>query len=821
MDKINFNHDWMIAAIDQTTPFLVNHQGTFKKINLPHDAMIEKKRNPNCVNGSRSGYFEGDNYLYLKYFSVPSHFSDKRIYIEFEGIYMNSMIYVNNSFIGKWPYGYTGFHFEISKHLKFGEMNEIRVIVLSKMEPNSRWYSGNGIYRNVNLYVGDIIHIPINGIKITTHFESLKKVQIETITTIKTNQDIDDKITMSSEIFDCNHHLIQCSKMDIHVKHNMPPIHQMFCMDNPSLWSPTSPNLYIFRQTILKNNEKIDQFESKFGIRKLEIDSKNGLKINEEPIKLRGACIHHDHGLLGSCAYEDAEERKIKALKSAGFNAIRSAHNPISKYALDVCDKEGILVIDEAFDVWNHSKSEFDYSLWFNEWWEKDIEAMIDKDFNHPSVIMYSIGNEIKEIGLESSIEIGKKIRDKVRFLDSTRWITNAINGMFSVMDKMEEIMGFIMQKNAEKNQMRLEKPVGKPSPDELMSMIISNQNEIVKYPLVDERLNPHFDYCDIAGYNYMTARYVDDSIKYSNRIILGTETLSPEIGKIWPMIEKSTNIIGDFCWTGWDYLGETGVGQFCYDGVIPTFNMTYPCLTANVGDIDITGFRKPISYYREIVFGLRKTPYIAVQRPIYYGKKMMKLPWVDTDCVESWSWNGFEDKKVIVEVYSDADEVELILNDKVIGRKKVGVDQEYKAIFDMIYQPGTLQACNIRNDIKCETFIIKSPSNASIKLNPNKHILKADSNDLCFIDIDIKDLDGNRQTYPEICVKAFITGHAQLIGFGSGDSNNSKHFNDQTMTTYDGRLLAILKAGKTPGKAIFAVESEGFERKEIVIEII
>lgn len=821
MHKYCFNEGWTVAPLGEMMPFLAMPDTPAKEVTLPHDAMIERPRNPNCVNGSRTGYFEGGNYIYVKRYFAPQEHSGKITVIEFEGIYMNSMIYVNDVLVGKCPYGYTCFNINIGDYLKYGDINEIKVMVLAAAEPNSRWYSGTGIFRNVNLFIGSTLHIPVNGVKITPDDVSTKRAGITVETKIEGLGHQDGEVLLVSEIMDSAGMVAASEKMAVTGKQDDAHFRQKLFVENPSLWSVDTPVLYKCRSTLLIGGEAVDWQETTFGIRKLQLDRENGLRINGESVKLRGACIHHDNGVLGACAFERAEERKVQILKSAGFNAIRSAHNPMSKAMLEACDREGMLVIDEAFDMWTHGKAAYDYSLWFSEWWEKDITAMVEKDYNHPCVIMYSIGNEIKETGIAGSVGLGKMLADKIRSLDDTRFITNGVNGMFSVMNRMGEIMGALMHQKSLSGEIPPPDPSKRPGPDEMMAMVIALQGDIVCHPLVDQATKDCFAVCDVAGYNYMTSRYEADGEAYPGRIILGTETLSPEIGSTWPAVTRNSYIIGDFCWTGWDYIGETGVGQFCYDRALPSFNMPYPCLTANVGDIDITGFRRPISYYREIVFGLRKEPYLAVQRAEYYGQPVVNFPWVDTDCIESWTWHGFEGKKVIVEVYSDAEEVELRLNGKTVGRKIVGEQKRFKAFFEISYEQGELSAVNIRSGNYAECVSLHTAAGVpELVLSSDRDVLKCGTNDLAFVTIEIKDRNGTVYTCETAKVSIEVLGAATLQGFGSGDSNSSENFFDSARTTFDGRLLAVVRAGKEQGVAKIIATAHGYEGKELIIQI-
>lgn len=388
---------------------------------------------------------------------------------------------------------------------------------------------------------------------------------------------------------------------------------QRLFVDDPSLWSPDSPSLYAAGVTLTDSDGDVDTEIVTFGIRSLRLDPSHGLRVNGEIVKLRGACVHHDNGVLGAATFARAEERRVELLKDAGFNAIRMSHNPMSKAMLNACDRLGMLVVDEAFDMWTSGKNEFDYSLNFPEWWERDIEAMVAKDFNHPSVIMYSIGNEIPETGSPSGAAWGRELAEKVRSLDHTRYVTNGINGMLAVMADLASL-----RKQAAET---VNEGAGINT---LMADPAQGMNAIGASELVTRRTAESFAVLDVAGMNYMEARYAPDRELFPNRIILGTESFTTRIDGIWRLVKQHGHVIGDFAWTGWDYLGEVGIGRPQYltpDAPRASFAAPYPHLLAESGDIDITGHRRPASYYREIVFGLRTRPYLAVKRPQHQGR--------------------------------------------------------------------------------------------------------------------------------------------------------------------------------------------------------
>ncbi len=545
----------------------------------------------------------------------------------------------------------------------------------------------------------------------------------------------------------------------------------------------------------------MDEETTSFGIRSLTLDSERGLCINGDTIKLRGACIHHDNGVIGAVTIDRAEERRVEILKKAGFNALRSSHHPMSKSLLYACDRLGMLVMDESFDMWTSSKSENDYALHFPVWWEKDIEAMVNKDYNHPSVIMYSIGNEIPEIGSPIGSIWGRKLSEKIRSLDSTRFVTNSVNFMLAVMSDLAQ-----------------QKELMEPEADEaggintMMNDLGDLMANIVASELCTTKTAEAFASVDIAGYNYGDARYLMDKDLFPNRIIVGSETFSNRIDKSWNLIKKNNHLIGDFAWAGWDYLGEAGVGRVQYDmeEVTHYIQSTYPWITAWVGDIDIIGNRRSVSYYREIVFGLRKAPYIAVQRPQHYFKKATLSSWGWSDSISSWSWNGYEGKPIKVEVYADAEEVELLVNGKSVGKAVTGEANRFKAEFDTVYEPGDVTAVAYIGGQEIGRMTLHSASGGvMLEADADRTEITASDSDLAFVMISLVDDYGNLYNTADRKVKVKVNGPGLLQGLGSANPASEEDFFDDEHTTFDGKVLAVVRP-TAKGTITVTITAEG-----------
>lgn len=783
MKRINFNNNWKVKLENDHH----SSPNPWIDIQLPHDAMFTTQRNEKAWNGSKKAFFSNGIWEYCKTFEVPEDWKDKHVVLEFEGVYCQSMVYVNGSFAGQRPYGYSEFTIDMDKYLRYNAANEIKVIARSS--DDSRWYSGAGIYRNVNLLVSELLHVPVNGIRITTEAATARKAVIDIGTMVENLTYSSCLVQLHTELLAPDGTIVGKDSVPVTVNRNERiKINQRISIQNPELWNVNTPKLYTCKTTLMVNGEQKDTDENRFGIRTLMLDTIEGLQINGDTIKLRGCCIHHDNGVIGARTFAAAGHRKIRKLKEAGFNAIRSSHHPASRALLNACDELGMLVMDEAFDMWTICKSSGDYALHFPTWWEKDIEAMVAKDYNHPSVILYSIGNEISDVETGHGSSWGRKLAQKIKELDRTRFTINSVNGMLCAMGKVQEYMAN-MQQSLKSNGGDI---------NETMANAGKKMGSVVQIPEIGVATEETLSSVDIAGYNYMVDRYIMDHENYPNRMIIGSETFTRDIAKIWGLVKDYTHIIGDFCWTGWDYLGETGIGKVSYDDNKQLMNFTfygdYPWITAWCGDIDITGYRLPASYYREIVYGIRTQPFIAVKKPEHYGKTPSVSPWSWSDSVSSWSFEGYEDKPVCVEVYSASEEVELILNGAVIGRKNVGENYDFITEFDTIYQKGKLEAITYTDGVETGRFSLNSAEDELVlKASVEQTVIDADGQGLAYINIELTDKNGNLHIRKDRRITLTLEGSGECIGFGSGSPFTTESYLDNECTTYNGRALAVV----------------------------
>ena len=752
-------------------------------VHLPHDAMLLETRDAACRNGVNSGYFPGGKYIYEKTFRIEAEDTGKSIVLHFEGVYQNCAVWINGRTAGAHKYGYTAFDIDISEHIRAGE-NIVTIHVDNSLEPNCRWYSGSGIYRPVTLFIRDRKYI--------------RTVHIETVSydppVIRVETDGD-----TVEIYDGDA-LIASGKPDV------------LSLPGAKLWSAEQPYLYT---CVVKTAR--DERSVSFGIRKLEWSAKTGLLVNGRRILLRGGCIHHDHGVLGACEFAAAEERRIRILKENGFNAVRMAHNPASRITMDVCDRLGIYVMDEAFDGWYTPKTYHDYARWFEEEWRDDLTAMVESAWNHPCVILYSTGNEVSETATPKGAAMCKRLAQFVRSLDSTRPVTAGINVLLNVYANMG--LGVYKDKGDYKPEPL---PQAGGYREKKTGSAFFNARSAQLGPLMffmsggrkgDRACRGAAEGLDVLGLNYASSRYDEDARQYPDRMMVGSETMAADLPYNWERVKKYPQLIGDFVWSAWDYLGEACIGDWTYHSYcgLP--------LLAGQGMIDITG--KPLASmaFMQVVWGLRKKPFIGV-RPLNHAKEQPSIgAWQFTNAIDSWSWQGYEGVKAVVEVYADAAEVRLTLNGAEIGTKPV---KKYKAMFKAPYVRGTLtaEALDASGRVVSTHSLTSANTETVLTAKPEKAVLKADGQDLCYLPIEFTDRDGVLKPFIEQRVEVSVSGAASLAGFGSALCKTDEVFDKTYHHSYRGRALVVLRAGTLPGTARIAIKSAGMEPVTVNIEV-
>ncbi|WP_106401071.1 glycoside hydrolase family 2 TIM barrel-domain containing protein [Actinocorallia populi] len=814
MIRISFNDGWQ--ARPKVNPFaeLSGTSVPFRPVTLPHDAMITQDRvKPDSAATMENGagaYFPGGVFEYRKAFFVPEEHRGKRVFFEFEGVYRDATVHINGDYAGQRPYGYSHFHIDADRFLRFGQDNEI--CVEARAHRDSRWYTGAGIYRDTWMLVGETARIAPDGVRVTTPDIDRDRAVVEVAVKVENDSLAIRTLELAAEIRDAVGTVVAADTAKVTVLPGEPATARprLYVLD-PALWSTDSPSLYTCGLSLREGAEEVDAETVTFGIRSLQLDPRFGLRINGETVKLRGACVHHDNGVLGAATFARAEERRVELLKAAGFNAIRMSHQPMSKAMLDACDRFGVLVMDEAFDMWTSAKSEFDYSLHFPEWWERDIEAMVAKDFNHPSVVFYSIGNEIPEVGSTVGAAWGRRLAEKVRSLDGTRYVTNGINNMLAVLP---EVMKARQQAKAADEGAGINTVMADAG--DMMNMVSASE-------MVTERTAESYAVLDVAGMNYSESRYALDKDLFPGRIIVGTETFSTHIEGNWKLVEQYDHVIGDFTWTGWDYLGEVGIGRPQYltpENPRPVHVGPYPYLLAGCGDLDITGHRRPVSYYREIVFGLRSEPYVAVRRPEHHGKTWGASPWAWSDAVSSWTWPGSEGAPIAVEVYGDADEVELLVNGSSLGRRPTGREQAFRTEFETVYEPGELVAIAYRDGTESGRHLVRSAEGpVRLRAEADRQAITTANGDLAYVTFTLTDAAGTVHTAANRPVRVEVSGDGVLAGFGSAAPATEERFDATEHRTYEGRALAVLRPTGA-GKIRLLASASDCEPVEILVAV-
>lgn len=781
-----------------------------RTVSLPYDAQIFERRNSAFPHAS--GSFPVGKWEYRKTFFIPAEWKGQSISFLFEGVYQRALVYINHDLAANHAYGYTPFLISGEKYIRYGEENEITVLV--HLADGARWYSGTGIYRDVYLLTGGPVCVAPYGLKTTTEYCNASEASIVVDTAI-TNRNGEPKETVYAvlEIKDPSGNAVAKSRSPVTVVlGETEHYRQRLYIRTPALWGTETPSRYTVRVTLAASNQSIlDTATEEFGIRAFMLDPENGLRMNGEPIKLRGAAVHHDNGPVGAVSTDFIEERRLKKLKEAGFNAVRTAHNPPSPAFLRVCDRLGLLVMLEAFDTWSMEKVDFDYTMDFEKCWKEDIRAIVDMAYNHPSVLMYSIGNEIADTGSALGSRRGRRIVDYIRSLDGSRYIINAINGMVSVMGIIEKLRDD-SQKQADQD--------GQNAINHMMHSLADTMKEIMRLDAVTCLTEEAFACVDIGGYNYMDIRYHDDARRFPNRIMCGTETFVPDIDAVWERVMTNSHVIGDFCWTGWDYMGEPSTGLIKYEAPPMEYGMglPFPALTSAVGEFSICGYRQPQSYYHEIVLKRRREPYISVLSPGNYGKTPYVTPWSWFDGTASWAWDGYEGRPTRVEVYSDAGAVELFINGRSLG---VQEPQRLKAVFDVVYEPGEIRAVNIRNGRQAEAFALKSADGGGhIVIRPELPAVSLDKGEFIYLPITAEGRNEVTLVTRRDAVSLTVEGCAELIGFATDDPLPEEDICDRKRSLYQGRALAVLRPVSAGTVRITAASEElGSAYAEILVE--
>jgi beta-galactosidase len=784
-----------------------------KVVNLPHDGMIGTPVSPDAPASVDMGYFTGGLSNYTKYVFIPKEWEQECVGLKFDGVMMNASVDVNGSKVAHWHNGYAPKYVDLTDYVTFGEENRITINVNTSMQPNSRWYTGSGLYRGALLLHGPRVHLVPDGIFVYTKEVAdgyaFLEAQVEVENAGLGNRLVEVALTLSPEGSEV---VAAETKRVIQVGARKNEMARMtMTVKDPMLWDADQPNLYRVKASVkdlgvyrthFERDEivMVDEATTLFGIRTITADAIRGLLINGKSVKLKGGCLHHDNGLLGSVTLLKVEERKVKKLKEVGFNAIRTAHNPPSAALIEACDRLGMYVFDEAFDAWFIGKRGGDYNQFFTADWEQDLTAFVKRDRSHPSVILWSTGNEIPERGgLGDGYARATMLAEKVRSLDGTRPVSNGICSFWSGLDDALA---------AGQNQAQ-------------------NANDD-RTTLWERATEPFTNGMDVVGYNYMEDLYEQDHEMFPERVILGSENFPKEIGFRWPLVEKLPYVIGEFTWTAWDYLGEAGLGKAVYYAVddadaptkpweiMPQGTSPYPWRTANDADFDITGQMLPQGAYRSIVWGSDQT-YLYSMHPETYGKRELTSLWGFPAVFSCWNYENVGAPIELV-VFSKAEEVEVLVNGNSIGRKQVSKERPLpnSVRFETTYQPGKVVAISYQNGkevSRAELSTTGAP--AKLRLVPESMEACADGHDLIYALIEVVDQEGRVVPDAEVKLEADVTGACVLAGFGSANPITEEDYTDVFATTFRGRALAILRTGYEAGSCKLALKAEGFETVE------
>ena len=741
-----FDFGWQFTH-RSALPLGSSKNGKTQTVDLPHDwDIFEGPVSGEGVTGTGGGWFEAGKGEYRKTFKTPD---GEVVKLHFEGVYQKAEVFVNGQKAGQHHYGYTPFTVDVTPYIYKNkkQTNEVVVKVDNSEQPNCRWYSGSGIYRHVWLETMPALHIAENGIFITTPEVNAEKARVQVDVTIANESQSDRNAT----VVVCGAQLMVAVKAG-----ESKTVSTTTMVNNPQLWSPESPTLYEAKVELKENGTTIDRQTAKYGIRTFSFDAERGFVLNGQKVLINGACVHHDDGVLGAMAFDDAEIRKVRQMKEAGFNLIRTSHNPTTRAFLDACDSIGMLVIDEAFDGWRTQKNPYDYSTVIDSCYREDIHAMVLRDRNHPSVISWSIGNEVIERKDIRVVYTARQMKQAIHEYDTTRPVTEAL----CAWDSDWEIF------------------------------------------------DPHAEVLDVAGYNYMIFKHASDHERDPKRVIWQTESYPRDAFKNWAVVNDFPYVVGDIVWTGLDYLGESGIGRYYYEGERPGehwFDGGFPeWHGAYCGDIDITGWRKPISHYREVLWHNDTPLYLAVKEPDGYHGKIKETAWSVWPTWESWTWPGWEGKPVEVEVYTHQPEVKLYLDDQLIGTKQVSRETEFKAVFSVSYKAGTLRA-----EAGGESVTLKTAGEpACLRLTPDRTTMTADGQSLTFITVEVVDKQGTPVPEATIPCEATIKGAGTLLAFASADLKDTEPYTLPRVKTWKGRALLVVRSTQKGGSINVSIKS-------------
>jgi beta-galactosidase len=770
-EKTLFNENWRFYLGDLSIAKEVEFDdASWRSVNLPHDWSIEADFSSQYA--SCTGYLPGGFGWYRKTFDLPGNYENKTITIQFDGVYCNSEVWVNGYYLGKHPYGYTSFYYNLTPYLKIGKKNVIAVRVDHMKYADTRWYSGSGIYRNVWLTLTDNVHVAQWGTFVLTPevTTALAKVTVKTV--VANDSKVRKTITLLTSL--CNMEGNEVAKADtqLQLSDSLTPVDQVFHIIKPVLWDTDNPYLYKVKTKIVSGTAVIDEYETSFGVRTIKFDPDKGFFLNGISTKLKGVCLHHDGGCLGAAVPEKIWKIRLEKLKAVGCNAIRTSHNPVAPEFLDLCDQIGFMVLNEAFDEWEYPKRKWidgwnqteagyeGYSDFFERWGETDLYNMVYRDKNHPSIIIWSIGNEVDfnndpysdpanadyrsdKPDVSRMVDIARKFVGIVKSLDTSRPVTMA-----------------------------------------MANTVTSNR---VGLPGV----------LDIAGYNYTESAYQEDHKQYPERIIYGSE--NSHNYSAWLAVKNNEFISAQFLWTGIDYLGEAG---------------KFPIHAATSGLLDLTSFEKPMYYWRQAMWSEKPMLYLVSRK-----KRDSDYPSIDpmsglagflSSSDQQEHWNYIDGDSVLVMAYTNCSEVELLINGKSCGKKEL--DPRYSCIWWYVpYETGEVKAIAKGSDNKILTAMLKKVYNpVKIRLNPDATRLKANNQDITIVEVQLLDQNNNRVLLADNLINFDISGEGKIIGVDNGDASSLENYKSPRRKAYFGRCIVIVQTTGKSGTIRLTAKSQG-----------
>ncbi len=782
-EERNININWQFFHGDAPGAERTNFDDSaWQTVVVPHDWSIMDRAGQDSpfdskvVAGQDSGYLAGGIGWYRRQFALSPEDTRKNIRLRFDAIYMDADIWLNGQPVASHHYGYTPVSIDVTDKVRAGS-NLISVRV-NHEDPSSRWYAGSGIIQPVSLELLNCVHIDPDSVFVTTPVVTTQNTKVHVSAVINHCGKGPRKAQFVSRILDASgatvSHVASRQKLKTGGASEW---EQSLSLKHPLLWSIDSPNLYTLVQDVLIDGRVVDSRRTRFGVRQIEINAKQGLLLNGKSIELKGGNIHHDHYMLGAAGYPDADARKVLLMKEAGYNAIRIAHNPASQATLNAADELGMLVINEAFDSWNKSKRDKDYSRFFSDDWKADIDALVISGRNHPSVLFWSIGNEIPEQGTDLGVETGTALANRVRELDPSRPVTQAVS---------------------------------------------------IDPPASTRQFEP----LDVAGYNYRGHLFESEHAAHPERVIYSSESLPKDGFSYWQLVEKMPAVIGDFVWTSVDYLGESGIGWMGYSQDWQKLG-PYPWHLAYCGEIDATGRKRPAAYYREVYWKSGVDPIsVFVQQPqgtvdlpdrYYYEVEQPHLDWSLDDVHPSWTWTGQEGKPLNVVVYSEFPEVELFLNGKSLGRKAVSQATEYKAAYAVPYAPGTLKAVGYEGGQAKGSWQLRTAgAAAAVRVHTDRTMLRANGQDLAYVTVELVDNNGTPVYHQkdDRQVSVDVEGPGSVIGIGNGNPIDVSSFQSGSRKTFHGRVVAVVRAGMQAGPVKVRIAVEGLPEQDLVLHV-